>query len=105
MEETTVLLRAYARAQERCSRLLAEQAAQIVRLRAALIVRDSALAMVREELAVRAATGGTRSSSAAHPSPPAVPSVTSNQFVKHSCDPPMWSLRLMPFSVKVEAEV
>jgi len=57
MEETTVLLRAYARAQERCSRLLADQAAQIVRLRAALIVRDSALAMVREELAVRAATG------------------------------------------------
>jgi hypothetical protein len=57
MEETTVLLRAYARAQERCSRLLADQAAQIVRLRAALIVRDSALAMVREELAARAATG------------------------------------------------
>ncbi|MGJ7487648.1 DUF2325 domain-containing protein [Variovorax sp. LT2P21] len=48
MEETTVLLRAYARAQERCSRLLADQAAQIVRLRAALIVRDSTLAMVRE---------------------------------------------------------
>lgn len=57
MEETTVLLRAYARAQERCSRLLAEQAAQIVRLRAALIVRDSALALVREELAARASTG------------------------------------------------
>ncbi|MDM0089521.1 MULTISPECIES: DUF2325 domain-containing protein [unclassified Variovorax] len=51
MEENAVLLRAYARAQERCSRLLAEQAAQIVRLRAALIVRDSALAMVREALA------------------------------------------------------
>ena len=50
MEENAVLLRAYARAQERCSRLLAEQAAQIVRLRAALIVRDSALAMVREAL-------------------------------------------------------
>ncbi|MGJ7546681.1 DUF2325 domain-containing protein [Variovorax sp. LT1R16] len=54
MEENAVLLRAYARAQERCSRLLAEQAAQIVRLRAALIVRDSALAMVREALAVPA---------------------------------------------------
>ena len=59
MEETTVLLRAYARAQERCSRLLADQAAQIVRLRAALIVRDSALALVREELAPRAAAGAT----------------------------------------------
>ena len=54
MEENAVLLRAYARAQERCSRLLAEQAAQIVRLRAALIVRDSALAMVREALAAPA---------------------------------------------------
>ena len=57
MEENTVLLRAYARAQERCSRLMAEQAAQIVRLRAALIVRDSALAMVRDELAIRASSG------------------------------------------------
>lgn len=57
MEEHAVLLRAYAKAQERCSRLLAEQAAQIVQLRAALIVRDSALAMVREELAERALTG------------------------------------------------
>jgi hypothetical protein len=55
MEENAVLLRAYARAQERCSRLLAEQAAHIVRLRAALIVRDSALAMVREELTARTA--------------------------------------------------
>ena len=57
MEEHAVLLRAYAKAQERCSRLLAEQAAQIMRLRAALIVRDSALAMVREELAERAQSG------------------------------------------------
>lgn len=57
MEEHAVLLRAYAKAQERCSRLLAEQAAQIVRLRAALIVRDSALAMVREELMARAGQG------------------------------------------------
>lgn len=59
LEEDAVLLRAYARAQERCSRLLAEQAAQIVRLRAALIVRDSALAMVREELVARARSGMT----------------------------------------------
>ncbi|MFM9925246.1 DUF2325 domain-containing protein [Variovorax sp. H27-G14] len=65
MQEHAVLLRAYARVQERCSRLLAEQAArverleaQIVRLRGALVARDSAIAIVREELAVRAATGG-----------------------------------------------
>lgn len=57
MEEHAVLLRAYAKAQERCSRLIAEQAAQIVRLRAALIVRDSALSMVREEVAARAKQG------------------------------------------------
>ncbi|MDB5878739.1 MAG: hypothetical protein JWQ41_2153 [Variovorax sp.] len=49
MEEHAVLLRAYAKAQDRCSRLIAEQAAQIVRLRAALIVRDSTRAMVREK--------------------------------------------------------
>ena len=65
MQEHAVLLRAYARVQERCSRLLAEQAAlverleaQIVRLRGALVARDSAIAMVREELAARAAVGG-----------------------------------------------
>ncbi|MBJ2157184.1 DUF2325 domain-containing protein [Variovorax sp. IB41] len=66
MQEHAVLLRAYARVQERCSRLLAEQAAlverleaQVVRLRGALVARDSAIAMVREELAARAAVGGT----------------------------------------------
>lgn len=65
MQEHAVLLRAYARAQERCSRLLAEQAAQIerleaqvMRLRGALVVRDSASAILREELAARAALGG-----------------------------------------------
>jgi hypothetical protein len=65
MQEHAVLLRAYARVQERCSRLLVEQAAlverleaQIVRLRGALVARDSAIAMVREELAARAAAGG-----------------------------------------------
>lgn len=65
MQEHAVLLRAYARVQERCSRLLVEQAArverleaQIVRLRGALVARDSAVAIVREELAVRAAVGG-----------------------------------------------
>jgi hypothetical protein len=64
MQEHAVLLRAYARVQERCSRLLVEQAAlverleaQIVRLRGALVARDSAIAIVREELAVRAAAG------------------------------------------------
>jgi hypothetical protein len=66
MQEHAVLLWAYARAQERCSRLLVEQAAlverleaQIVRLRGALVARDSAIAIVREELAARAAVGGT----------------------------------------------
>jgi hypothetical protein len=65
MQEHAVLLRAYARVQERCSRLLVEQAAlverleaQIVRLRGALVARDSAIAIVREELAARAAIGG-----------------------------------------------
>jgi hypothetical protein len=65
MQEHAVLLRAYARAQERCSRLLAEQAArierleaQVVRLRGALVARDSAIALVREELSARAAAGG-----------------------------------------------
>lgn len=45
MQEHTVVLRAYARAQERCSRLLAAQAAriaqleaQVVRLRGALVL-------------------------------------------------------------------
>ncbi len=57
MEEHAVLLRAYAKAQARCSQLLADQAAQIVRLRAAVIVRDSVLSMVRDELAARTAQG------------------------------------------------
>jgi len=63
-QEHAVLLRAYARVQERCSRLLAEQAAmierleaQVVRLRGALVARDSAISIVREELAARAAVG------------------------------------------------
>jgi len=65
MQEHAVLLRAYARVQERCSRLLVEQAAlvekleaQIVQLRGALVARDSAIAIVREELAARASAGG-----------------------------------------------
>jgi hypothetical protein len=65
MQEHAVLLRAYARVQERCSPLLVEHAArvetleaQILRLRGALVARDSALAIVREELAARAANGG-----------------------------------------------
>ena len=63
-QEHAVLMRAYARVQERCSRLMAEQAAmierleaQVVRLRGALVARDSAIAIVREELAARAAVG------------------------------------------------
>lgn len=64
MNEHAVLLAAYARAQERCSRLLAEQAvqiealqAQVVRLRGAMLMRDSAVALVREELAARSDAG------------------------------------------------
>jgi hypothetical protein len=63
-QEHAVLLRAYAGAQERCSAMLAEQAAmierleaQVMRLRGALVVRDSAIAIVREELAARDAMG------------------------------------------------
>ena len=65
MQEHAVLLRAYARVQERCSHLLVEQAAlverleaQIMRLRGALVARDSAIAIVREEFAARASAGG-----------------------------------------------
>ena len=61
MEEHAVLMGAYAKAQERCSRLLTVQAAQIealqaqvMRLHAALVLRDSAMAVVREELSGRA---------------------------------------------------
>lgn len=61
MEEHIVLIGAYARAQQRCSRLLVDQAsqiqalqAQVVQLRAALMVRDSAMDLVREELAEHA---------------------------------------------------
>ncbi|RRH88442.1 DUF2325 domain-containing protein [Variovorax beijingensis] len=64
MQEHAVLLRAYARVQERCSRVMAGQAAriaqleaQVVRLHGALVARDSAIAIVREELAARAAVG------------------------------------------------
>lgn len=64
MEEHAVLMGAYARAQERCSRLLADQAtqiealqAQVMRLHAALVLRDSAMALVREELSARADRG------------------------------------------------
>lgn len=55
MQEHAVLLRAYARAQVHCSRLLAEQAdriaqleAQLVRLRGALVRRTTAAALERE---------------------------------------------------------
>ncbi|MDQ8002798.1 MAG: DUF2325 domain-containing protein [Pseudomonadota bacterium] len=68
MQEHTVLLRAYARAQERCSRLLAGQAAriaqleaQVVRLRGALVLRDCAAAIVRDALSPHAAAGLTLS--------------------------------------------
>ena len=68
MEEHAVLMGAYGRVQERCSRLLAEQAAQIEALQAqvmclhaALVLRDSAMALVREELGARSDRGPTLS--------------------------------------------
>lgn len=64
MDEHVVLMSAYARAQARCSQLLADQRAQIdalqaqvMRLHAALVLRDSAMALVREDLSGRADQG------------------------------------------------
>lgn len=56
VEEHAILCRAYGAVQERCSRLLAQQHAEIerlqaqaMRLRAAVIVRETALALARED--------------------------------------------------------
>ncbi len=58
LREHCAMLREHARAQERCTALLQEQArriaaldAQVVRLRAAVVARDSALAWEREDRA------------------------------------------------------
>ncbi|WP_119964918.1 hypothetical protein [Simplicispira lacusdiani] len=55
-DEHLALCRAYGAVQERCSRVMAQQRAEIerlqaqaVRLRAAVIVRDTALALARED--------------------------------------------------------
>lgn len=57
-QEHLVLCRAYGAVQERCSRVMVEQQAEItrlqgemVRLRAAVMVRDTALALERERMA------------------------------------------------------
>lgn len=57
-QEHVVLCRAYGAVQERCSRIMGQQQAEIgrlqaevVRLRAAVIVRDTALALERESFA------------------------------------------------------
>lgn len=65
-DEHGALVRAYGGVQRRCSRLIAEQAAQlarqereIVRLRAAVILRDTALAWAAQERAeIEAAVPG-----------------------------------------------
>lgn len=71
--EHAALCREYAAVQERCSRVIALQRAEIerlqaqtVRLRAAVIVRDTALALVREDHArIVARWKGERDSTAA----------------------------------------
>ncbi|MEZ5718540.1 MAG: hypothetical protein R3E55_08815 [Burkholderiaceae bacterium] len=59
-QEHVVLCRAYGAAQERCSRIMAQQQAeidrlqaQVLRLRAAVVVRDTALALERGRAAQR----------------------------------------------------
>lgn len=72
-QEHVVLCRAYGAAQERCSRIMAQQQAeidrlqaQVLRLRAAVVVRDTALAVERERAA-------QRTPKAAQPHPTALP--------------------------------
>ncbi len=62
-QEHVVLCRAYGAAQERCSRVMAQQQAQVdqlerevLRLRAAVMVRDTALAIERERSCAARAT-------------------------------------------------
>ena len=57
-QEHVALCRAYGAVQERCSRVMAEQQAdiarlesEVMRLRAAVVVRDTALALAREQRA------------------------------------------------------
>ena len=77
-QEHVVLCRAYGAAQERCSRIMAQQQAeieglqaQVLRLRAAVVVRDTALAMEREQAAQR--TLEAAAPKAAQPHPTALP--------------------------------
>ena len=77
-QEHVVLCRAYGAAQERCSRIMAQQQAeieglqaQVLRLRAAVVVRDTALAVERERAAQR--TLEAAAPKAAQPHPTALP--------------------------------
>src|SRR3990167_10019608 len=75
--EHAALCREYAAVQERCSRVIAQQRAEIerlqaqtVRLRAAVIVRDTALALAREDharIVARGEGGGGRPAGAGRP--------------------------------------
>ncbi|HET7634437.1 MAG TPA: hypothetical protein VFK51_06885 [Burkholderiales bacterium] len=65
--EHAALLADYGEVQKRCTRLFADQAAEIerlraetMRLRAAIVVRDTALAAMRDELAVLRRVPGLR---------------------------------------------
>lgn len=64
-QEHVALCRAYGAVQERCSRVMAQQQAdiarlesEVVRLRAAVVARDTALALAREQTAALAASAG-----------------------------------------------
>ena len=73
-QEHVVLCRAYGAAQERCSRIMAQQQAeieglqaQVLRLRAAVVVRDTALAMEREQAAQRTLEAAAPQATQPHP--------------------------------------
>jgi len=73
-QEHVVLCRAYGAAQERCSRIMAQQQveidrlqAQVLRLRAAVVVRDTALALEREQAAQRTLEAAVPQATQTHP--------------------------------------
>ena len=73
-QEHVVLCRAYGAAQERCSRIMAQQQAeidrlqaQVLRLRAAVVVRDTPLALERERAAQRSLEAAAPKAAQSHP--------------------------------------
>lgn len=73
-QEHVVLCRAYGAAQERCSRIMAQQQAeidrlqaQVLRLRAAVVVRDTALAVERERAVQRTLEAAMPKATQPHP--------------------------------------